>query len=85
MPAQERQSRKNYIGIVCDNADEQRAIESVSRSDRFVQDYVLSLLGALWSRHRDVNWSSSPVRDCGPVTTRNYAGRETAAIPRSDP
>jgi len=77
MPAQERQSKKNYIGIVCDNADEQRAIESLPRSDHFVKDYVRALMGVLWS--------SLPVRNCEPVTIRNYAGHEAAAIPRSDP
>jgi hypothetical protein len=85
MPAQERQSRKNYIGLVYDKADERRTIESLQRSDRFVKTYVLSVMAAVWNRHRNVSWSSSPVRDCGPVTIRNYAGREAAAIPRSDP
>jgi hypothetical protein len=83
--AEERQLRKNYIGLLCDNAEEQHAIESLPKSDRLMKDYALALMAVVRSRYRDIGWSSPSARDCGPVTIRNYAGREAAATPRSDP
>ena len=47
MPAQEREARKNYIGIVTDRSEEQRAVESLPKSDRLVNDYLLGLIAAV--------------------------------------
>ena len=52
MPAQQRELKKNYIGIVSDKTDEQRAVESLAKSDRFAKGYLLSLAAAVL--HRDV-------------------------------
>ena len=50
MPAQEREARKNYIGIVTDRSEEQRAVESLPKSDRLVNDYLLGLIAAVLGR-----------------------------------
>ena len=50
MHLQEQQVRKNYIGIVYDSAEEQRAITSLSQSTPFVRDYFRGLIAALFSR-----------------------------------
>jgi hypothetical protein len=85
MPAQKRKLSKNYIGILCDQAEDQLAIESLPKSDRLMKDCVLALMAVVRGCYRNINWSASPAPDCGPVTIRNYAAPEAAAIPRSDP
>jgi hypothetical protein len=50
MPAQEREARKNFIGIVTDRSKEQRAVESLPKSDRLVNDYLLGLITAVLGR-----------------------------------
>jgi hypothetical protein len=52
MPAQQREAKKNYIGIVSDKTDEQRAVDSLPKSDRLAKEYLLSLMAAVL--HRDV-------------------------------
>jgi HD superfamily phosphohydrolase YqeK len=47
MPAQKRQLRKNYIGIVSDKIEEQRAVESLAKSDRLLKDYLRGLMTAV--------------------------------------
>jgi hypothetical protein len=53
MLAQERELRKNYIGIVSDKTEEQRAIESLAKSDRLLKDYLVRLVAVLLNRHGD--------------------------------
>jgi hypothetical protein len=52
-PAEQRESRKNLIGILNDKAEEQRAIESLVKSDRHMKDFLLGLMAAVLSRRRD--------------------------------
>jgi len=49
MPAQ-RRSRKNYIGILNDRAEELCAAELPTKSDRRVKDYFLGLIAAVLNR-----------------------------------
>jgi hypothetical protein len=49
MPAQQRESRKNFIGLVSDRADEQRA-ESQPKRDHRVKDYLRTLLAVVRNR-----------------------------------
>jgi hypothetical protein len=51
-PAQQREAKKNYIGIVSDKTDEQRAVDSLPKSDRLAKEYLLSLMAAVL--YRDV-------------------------------
>jgi hypothetical protein len=53
MPAQQREAKKNYIGTVSDKTDEQRAVDSLPKSDRRGKEYLLSLTAAVL--HRDVD------------------------------
>jgi hypothetical protein len=46
MSAQQRESRKNYIGILSDNIEEQRAAESPPKSDRAMKVYLRDFLMA---------------------------------------
>jgi hypothetical protein len=50
MPAQERESTKNYIGVLSDNIEEQRASESLPKSARLTKDYLLGLMAAVLNR-----------------------------------
>lgn len=52
MPAQQRESKKNYIGILCDKADEQRA-DSPAKSDHILKSYLLGLIAAVLNRGAD--------------------------------
>jgi hypothetical protein len=49
MPAQKRELRKNYIGIVRDQLEEQRA-DLPKLSGRPATDYVLGLIASLFNR-----------------------------------
>jgi hypothetical protein len=40
MPAQQREAKKNYIGIVSDKTDEQHAVASLPKSDRLAKEYL---------------------------------------------
>jgi hypothetical protein len=53
MSAQNRELRKNYIGIVSDKTEEQRAIESLAKSDRLLEDYLAGLVAVVLNRHGD--------------------------------
>ena len=50
MPAQQRDMRKNYIGIVNDRIAEQRAVDSPATSGHVVKDYFLALMAAVLKR-----------------------------------
>ncbi len=53
MPAQQRDSKKNYIGIVNDSVAEQRAIESLAKSGNSIRQYFLALMAAVQKRRRE--------------------------------
>ncbi len=50
MPAQQRELKKNYIGILSDKTEEQRAVNSLAKSDRFMKEYLLGLMAAVLNR-----------------------------------
>jgi hypothetical protein len=53
MQAQQRDLRKNYIGIVNDRVAEQRAVESLAKSGHLVRDYFVALMAAVLKRRRE--------------------------------
>jgi hypothetical protein len=53
MPAQQRDLRKNYIGLVNDKDEEQCAVESPAKADRGVADYFRALMAAVRNRRGD--------------------------------
>jgi hypothetical protein len=52
MSAQQRQLGKNYIGLLCEATEEQRALELLPKSDRLMKDYFLDLIAAVLRRRR---------------------------------
>jgi hypothetical protein len=54
MSAQERESKRNFIAILSDNTEEQRAVESLAKSDRPVSRTLLHLMAAVLNRGVDV-------------------------------
>jgi outer membrane lipopolysaccharide assembly protein LptE/RlpB len=50
MRAQQRQLRKNYIGVVSDSLDEQNAIELRTKSEHRVKDYLSRLVAVVLKR-----------------------------------
>jgi hypothetical protein len=53
MSAQEGGSKRNFIALVSDKAEEQRTIASLANSDRRVRDYVRGLMAAMLNRRGD--------------------------------
>jgi len=53
MAAQQRELRRNYIGLVSDKADEQRAFELSAKSHQLVKDYLRSLIAVVRNRTGD--------------------------------
>jgi len=53
MPVQQRDLRKNYIGLVTDKAEEQRAVELQAKADHRVKDYFRTLMAAVRNHHGD--------------------------------
>jgi hypothetical protein len=47
MPAQKRELRKNYIGVVSDKFDEQCAAELQGKSAHRVKDYLFRLMAVV--------------------------------------
>lgn len=47
MPAQKRELRKNYIGVVSDKFDEQCAAELQAKSAHRVKDYLFRLMAVV--------------------------------------
>ncbi len=47
MPAQNRASKKNFIAILSDKTEEQRAVESLEKSDRVVSRMLFGLMAAM--------------------------------------
>ena len=52
MPTQKRETGKNYIGLLSDEIEEQRAIEVQSATDRRVKEYFVGLVAAMFNRRR---------------------------------
>ena len=50
MPAQDQESKKNYISILNDKPEEQRAVDSLAKTDRLAKDYLLDLVAAVLHR-----------------------------------
>jgi hypothetical protein len=57
MHVQEQEVRENYIGIVCDRTEEQRAIASVSHSTLLMRDSARGLMAALFNRRNNTTWA----------------------------
>ena len=53
MPAQQRELKKNFIAILSDRAEEQRAANLPARSGRRMKDYLLGLMAAMLNRDVD--------------------------------
>ena len=47
MPAQTRDFKRNYIGLISDEREEQRAAEARPQARRPMRDYLLALLAAI--------------------------------------
>jgi hypothetical protein len=62
MAAQQQNSKKNYIAIVSDKTDEQRAVDSLPKSDRLAKEYLLGLMAAVLHRDVHAREPSSPDR-----------------------
>jgi len=52
MPTQKRETGKNYIGLLSDEIEEQRAAEARSVTDRRMKEYFLGLMAAMFNRRR---------------------------------
>ena len=52
MPTQKRETGKNYIGLLSDEIDEQRAVTAPSATDRRIKEYFLGLVAAMFNRRR---------------------------------
>lgn len=50
MSAPEREPKRNFIAILSDNAEEQRAVETPTKSDRLVGRNLLGLMAAVLNR-----------------------------------
>ena len=50
MPAQKRELKRNYIGLVSDEADQQYAAIPQSQSSQPMKNYLRSLLAAMLER-----------------------------------
>jgi hypothetical protein len=50
MSAQEGRLRPNFIAVLGDQAEQQRALESVENPVRSVSDYLLGLMAAVLAR-----------------------------------
>ncbi len=57
MPAQNRETKKNFIAILSDNTEEQRAVESLAKSDRIVRRTLLGLMAVVLNRGANARWS----------------------------
>jgi hypothetical protein len=53
MSAQEGRSKRNFIAMVSDKTEEQRAVAKLVNSDRRVRDYIIGLMAAVLKRRGD--------------------------------
>ena len=52
MPTQKREAGKNYIGLLSEVSEEQRALEAPSTADRRMKEYFAGLVAAMFKRNR---------------------------------
>jgi hypothetical protein len=52
MPTQKRETGKNYIGLLSDEIEKQRAVEVPSAPDRRMEEYFRGLMAAMFNRRR---------------------------------
>jgi hypothetical protein len=52
MPTQKRETGKNYIGLLSDELEGQRAAAAPSATDRRIKEYFLGLMAAMLNRRR---------------------------------
>jgi hypothetical protein len=52
MSTQKRETGKNYIGLLSDELEEQRAVEVRSATDRRMKEYFVGLMAAMFNRRR---------------------------------
>jgi len=52
MPTQKRETGKNYIGLLRDEGEDERAAELQSASGRRVTDYFRGLMAVMFNRRR---------------------------------
>lgn len=52
MPTQKRETGKNYISLLSNELEEQRAVKAPSAADRRIKAYFLGLLAAMFNRRR---------------------------------
>jgi hypothetical protein len=52
MPTQKHETGKNYIGLLSDEVEEQRAVEVQSATDRRMGEYFVGLMAAMFNRRR---------------------------------
>jgi hypothetical protein len=53
MPAQQRELKKNFIAILSDKAEEERAADLRAKPGRPMKDYLLGLMAAMLNRDVD--------------------------------
>jgi hypothetical protein len=53
MPTQKRDTAKNYIGLLSEEVDEPRAVETQYATERRVKAYVLGLMAAMLRRRNE--------------------------------
>jgi hypothetical protein len=53
MSAQEGRLKRNFIAMLSDKTDEQRAVAELVNSDRRVRDYILGLMATVLKRRND--------------------------------
>jgi hypothetical protein len=61
MPAQ---LKKTFIGLVSDQIEEQRVVESLAKSNRVLSRYLRDLMAAALNRQSEAGWTASPESSC---------------------
>ena len=52
MPTQKRETGKNYIGLLSEEYDAQRAAEAQTAANRRMKEYFVGLIAAMFNRCR---------------------------------
>ena len=69
LPVRERELRKNYISIVSDRFEEQRALEPMKKSGDIMKDRLLGLLTAVLNRFPRRAMTTAGDRPTSPAPT----------------
>lgn len=56
MAAQKRELKRNYIGLIRDEREQQRAAETRPETGRPMKDYLLGLLAAILPPRSEPRW-----------------------------